>query len=327
MKKALLMITLCFGLCVLSACGSGKDISAPQGNTGTPITVIVPKSAAAIPVFRMLNSNALGENVLLDVKVFDSTEAMIAWASGMDYSFMILPVHTAAVLYNNDLNVKLVNVFSWGGMKLVTTDVKCRSWEDLAGKELYVLSKGSVPDILTRFFLTEHSLKIGETIDLVYSTYPEISQLMGLGRIQYAVDGEPYATSNAENIGNYQIIADYTQEWKSAVGDGNALPAYGLAASGSFVSGNGELAQQFAEAFSTTVEWMVNNPEDAGTLAGQQLNVDSSLIANAMPNFNFHCVSAAASKEAVEKYFEILFGYRPESIGGIIPDAGFYFKN
>ena len=327
MKRALLIVTLCLSLCVLSACGSAKDTASPQGNTETPVTVIVPKSAAAIPVFRMLSSNALGENTLIDVKVFDSTEAMIAWASGMDYSFMVLPVHTAAVLYNNDLDVKLVNVFSWGGMKLVTTDVECRGWEDLAGKELYVLSKGSVPDILTQAFLTKHGLKIGETIDLVYSTYPEISQLMGLERIRYAVDGEPYATSNTENINHYRVVADYAQEWKSAVGDGYALPAYGLVASGSFLSGNRKLARQFAEAFSAAVEWMVNNPTDAGLLAGQQLNADNNLIAGAMPNFNFHCVSAEASRKDIEKYYEILLGYRPESIGGIIPDADFYFEN
>ena len=70
---------------------------------------------------------------------------------------------------------------------------------------------------------------LGKNIEVVYSTYPEISQLMGLSRIKYAVDGEPFSTSNKENIENYRIVSDYSAEWKISAGNEYSLPAYGLA--------------------------------------------------------------------------------------------------
>ena len=187
--------------------------------------------------------------------------------------------------------------------------------------------KGSVPDILTQYFLTGHGLIIGETIDVVYSTYPEISQLMSLGKIKYAVDGEPYSTSNKKSIENYRIIADYSKEWKSAAGDEYSLPAYGLTANNAFLSANEELSHMFTEEFEKAVDWMADNPEESGKLAETYINADGGLITKAMPNFNFSYVSAEDAKKDTKKYYEILFSYRPESVGGIIPDEGFYCKN
>ena len=330
MKRTVLKIlAICASFCFFVGCGGYHLQNTIKSGTDSKatITVIVPKSSASLPVLRMLESKVLGEDIDIDVQIFDSTEAMITMSSGMKYSFIIMPVHTAATVYNNGLDVKLMNVFTWGGMHLTTIDTVCKSWEDLKGKELYVLSKGSVPDILTHYFLSLHGLEIGKNIEVVYSTYPEISQLIGLGRIKYAVDGEPFSTSNKENIENYRIISDYSAEWKSSAGNEYSLPAYGLVVNSTFLSENEEFTKSFMEEFEKAVRWMVDNPEDAGKLAEKYLNADDVLIEMAMPNFNYNYVSSEAAKKDIEKYYDILFTYRSKIIGGKIPDESFYYKN
>ena len=330
MKRTIFKIlAICVSFCFLTACG-GKDLqnkNETRTDSKTTITVIVPKSSASLPVFKMIESKALGEDIDIDVQIFDSTEVMITMFSSMKYSFIIMPVHTAATVYNNGLDAKLMSVFAWGGMHLVTTDTACESWENLKGKELYVLSKGSVPDILTQYFLNQHGFVVGENIEVCYSTYPEISQLMNLGRIKYAVDGEPFSTSNKENIENYRIISDYSAEWKSSAGNEYSLPAYGLVVNSTFLSENEEFTKSFMEEFEKAVRWMVDNPEDAGKLAEKYLNADDALIEMAMPNFNFNYVSSEAAKKDIEKYYDILFTYKSKIIGGKIPDESFYYKN
>ena len=330
MKRILLIaLAACISLCLLTGCeGNHAQIVSETGTElNTKITVMVPKSSASIPVLRILETKAMGENIDIDIQVFNSTEAMVSMSSGMNYGFIVLPIHTAAALYNKDLDVKLMSVFTWGGMHLATTDASCKSWEDLNGKELYVLSKGSVPDILTQYFLDRHGLEVGENVEIVYSTYPEISQLMGLGRIRYAVDGEPFSTSNIESIENYRLIADYSEEWKHSVGDEYSLPAYGLAANNAFLSEYEELSQSFIEEFKKAVDWMSDNPEEAGALAEKHINADGGLIEKAMPKFNFNYVSSEAAREDIEKYYDVLFSYKPESVGGKVPDESFYYKN
>jgi NitT/TauT family transport system substrate-binding protein len=100
----------------------------------------------------MVESNALGENTKIDIQFYSDMEAMMALASEGKYGVIVTPAYTAANLYNKGINVEIMNLYNWGGMFLSTTDTNCNSWEELAGKELYVPAKGSVPDILTQFF-------------------------------------------------------------------------------------------------------------------------------------------------------------------------------
>ncbi len=176
----------------------------------------------------------------------------MALASGGNYGVLIVPVHTAANLYNKEIGVELINVCGWGGMYLSTTDSDCNSWGDLGGKELYVPSKGSVPDILTQYFLNQHGLVIGEDVELVYSSHIEIAQLLSAGTIKYAVDAQPYVTSNTKNVQNYKVISKFAEEWRLIQGAGYTMPANCMVANSEYLSGNEEIItafnQKFAEA-------------------------------------------------------------------------------
>ena len=203
MKKSLfLTLILCFAL--LAGCGQAADLqdtesAGPEASdipTQSIITVVAPKSPGSIPVFRMIESNCMGSDVQIDLQLYSDMEAMMALSSGGDYGILIVPVHTAANLYNKGVEVELINVYGWGGMYLSTTDPDCSNWEELEGKELYVPAKGSVPDVLTQYFLDQHGLAVGEDVEIVYSSHTEIAQLLSAGTIQYAVDAQPFVTSN-----------------------------------------------------------------------------------------------------------------------------------
>ena len=163
MKKGLLFLLI---LSISLFCGCSPSQTSNL-DTKNEITIIVgaPKSPATIPVLRMLETKALGENVNIDLKIYSSMEKMMALATREDYAFLEFPINAASVLYNKGLNVKLLNVTLWGGMYLSTTDPNCESWKDLNGKQVYVPHKGSVPDIITQHFLNKNGLNIGENVE------------------------------------------------------------------------------------------------------------------------------------------------------------------
>lgn len=333
MKKDFVLILL-LSTSLLFGCGQSEKTPIPEAKTlqnavdeekQITVTVGVPKTAASIPILRIMESSTLGDGVKIELKIFGDTEKMMAIATGKDYGLMTVPVHTAATLYNKGLAVKLLNVSVWGGMYLSTTDPDCDKWEDLKGKQLHVISKGTVPDILTQYFLKQHGLKIGDNIEVVYSTYPEISQLMKMGKIKYAVDGEPFAASNKENIKDYRIILNYADEWKKTEGDQYSLPAYGIVANNDFLAENKELVEAFNTEYEKALRWTLDNPHEAGALAEKHLNVDGKLIEKAMPGFNYFYKTAMDAKRDIEKYCIVLSSLKPESIGGKIPDNNFYY--
>ena len=330
-KSLILILILCLAL--LAGCGQTADLQnagspSPEASdmpTQSVITVVAPKSPGSIPIFRMIESNCLGSDVQIDLQLYSDMEAMMALASGGNYGVLIVPVHTAANLYNKGVEVELINVYGWGGMYLSTTDPDCSSWEDLAGKELYVPAKGSVPDILTQYFLDQHGLAIGEDVEIVYSSHAEIAQLLSAGTIKYAVDAQPFVTSNLKNVEGYKVISEFSEEWKLTQGEGYSMPANCMVANSEYISGNEELIAAFNEKFAEAIEWSKENPSEAGALANTYLNANAELIAAAMQDFCLDYQSADTAKNDVKQYYDVLLELKPESIGSKLPEESFYY--
>ena len=333
MKKAVLLSTMLI-LCIsiITGCNQADSAMANSPNTDETdlqeemvISVVTPKSPAIIPILRMIEGKYMGENVKIDLQFYSDMEAMMALASKGDYALLVAPPYTAANLYNKGIDIRLLNIFNWGGMYLSTTDPTCSSWKDLAGKELYVPAKGSVPDILTQYFLSQNGLSIGEDVEVVYSTHIEIAQLIASGTVKYAVDAQPFVSSNQKNIEGYKVISEFTEEWKSTQGEEYGMPGFCVAVNPEYLSGDESVISSFNKELSRAVEWVINNPTEAGTLANTYLNANAELIANAIPDFGFEYKSATDSKKDVEEYFGVLLKLKPESIGNKIPDDDFFY--
>ncbi|MCT4542940.1 MAG: ABC transporter substrate-binding protein [Vallitalea sp.] len=334
MKKCIILfIVLLVNLTLISGCGQSKVENKTtinkkiKNNEEMTIKISGPKSPAIIPLLRIIETNALGENIKIDLKQYHSMEEMVALATDKENAFMALPAHTASVLYNKDVDVKLLNMGIWGCMYLTSIDDEFKDWKDLKGKKLYVPGKNSPPDMITQYFLKKNELEPGKDLEIVYSNHMEIAQLLELGKIKYAVDVEPFTTLHKETIKGFKVICDYSEKWKETEGDEFRLPAFGVVVNSEFASSNAEIVDTFNEEYEKAIKWATNNPEEAELLAQKQLKTKPQLIEKAIPNMTFIYESAESAKESLDKYYEILLSYKPESIGGKIPDETFYYKH
>ena len=86
------------------------------------IYVGAPKAPPVLPVLRMMETNALGKEYKIDVKVWNSPEILIAMVQGKEAQFFAFPLTVVSKLYNKGLDVKLMNVHTWGVASLISTD-------------------------------------------------------------------------------------------------------------------------------------------------------------------------------------------------------------
>ena len=80
---------------------------------------------------------------------------------GKEADFFAFPVTVVSKLYNKGLDVKLMNVNTWGVASFISKDPSVKSWKDLKGKTIYIGLKSSPIE------------KTSDLITLIKRAYPE----------------------------------------------------------------------------------------------------------------------------------------------------------
>lgn len=191
---------------------------------------------------------------------------------------------------------------------------------------MYVPLQSSPPDALTQFFLKKAGLKVGEDVELVYSTTAEISQMMAAGKIEYATLIEPQVTAAKLNNDQVRVAFSFEEEWKKEKGEDSIVPNAGIGTTESFLSENPELAADFEAAYEESLNWVLEHPADAAALAQEQLGLKAALVEKAIPNMGLIYKNAVEAKTDLDGFYELLYDFEPSMIGGKVPDEGMYYE-
>ncbi|WP_231505354.1 ABC transporter substrate-binding protein [Paenibacillus massiliensis] len=299
-----------------------------KGTTGEPTTLTVggPQSPPSLPILRMIDSHAMGENVQIEFKTWESMDTLGALAKDKNVSFVALPLNNAVIMYNKGMDLSLMNINTWSVMGMVTTDPSVKGWKDLQGTVLYVPMKSSPVDYITQTFLKHNGLIPGKDVTLQYSQIAEGAQLLLSGKASTIVSIQPQITAIQMKNEQVRSIVDYKKEWQDVTQLTTDLPNAGLATKQSVIASDPELVARFQEEYKQALQWTLDNPREAALLANKYFKLDSAVVEKAIPHMALEFAPAWESKEVLTKYYETLFEYSKDSIGGKLPDETFYYQ-
>lgn len=285
----------------------------------------VPKAPPTLPILRMMDSGALGENVTLELDVWDAPEQLIAMVQDGDHDLFAFPLTVVSKLCNKGLDVRLTNVNTWGVTYFVTTAPDLTQWSQLENKTVYIPLQSSPPDALTQFFLDEAGLTPGENVEVVYSTTSEIAQMLSAGTIEYATLIEPQVTAAMMNNENVRVAFSFEEEWKRVKNDDSIVPNAGFGTTQAFIDANPGFMESFEAAYEEALNWVLENPAEAGKLAEEHLGLKAALVEKAIPNMGLIYKSAPDAKADLDGFYQLLLDFDPEMIGGSMPDETMYY--
>ncbi len=286
----------------------------------------VPKAPPTLPVLHMIEEGLLGDKVNIELDVWDAPEQLIAMVQDGEHDMFAFPLTVAAKLYNKGLPVRLTNVNTWGVTYFVTTDPELSEWSQLKGKTVYVPLQSSPPDALTQFFLSNAGLKVGEDVEIVYSTTAEISQMLAAGTIEYATLIEPQVTAAKMNNSDVRVAFSFEDEWKKVKGDDSIVPNAGFGTTADFIEANPELVAEFEAAYEESLNWVLANPAEAGALAEKYLGLKSALVEKAIPNMGLIYKNAMDAKTDLDGFYQLLNDFDQSMIGAKVPDEEMYYS-
>ena len=318
MKKSVFMAVLaCMALSVFAASKKSKE---------TVIRVGIPKAPPALPIIRMIETNALGDDAKVEFSVWNSPEQLIAMIQGKEQDMFAFPLTIVGKLYNKGMPLMLTNVNTWGVTYFLTSDPDYKDWADLKGKTVYVPLRSSPPDALTQFFIGKAGLVVGKDVELIYASIPEVTQLVVSGKAIYATQIEPQVTACLMQNKSVRVATSFENEWKKVTDDGSVIPNAGFGGRKSFIKKNAEVIAKFETEYEKALNWVLENPEEAGILAEKYLGLKAGLLKNAIPRMGLYYKNAYDAKRDLDQLYKILNDFDKTMVGGKIPNEGMLYK-
>jgi NitT/TauT family transport system substrate-binding protein len=239
----------------------------------------------------------------------------------------VLPVNVAAKLYNSGLRICVVASVGDGMVKFLTSDPSIASFRDIQGKEIAIAGQKATPDYLFRYLASAAGLVEDRDYRPVYGLgYPEIAAQLAAGRISCAVLPEPFATQALLLDPKLRSPLDLGALWTKATG----LPAYPMSVfvlDSALASRRPDLVKALSSAYEYSIRRTVADPAGTSELAESlDLGMKAAIAKAAIPSSNYVFRPAAASRRNIEALLSIFLGFDAKSVGGRLPDDGFYLN-
>ena len=254
-------------------------------------------------------------------------EIVSALASG-SVDIAAAPTNLAATLYNKTSgNVRLLALNTLGVLHILEKGESIQSVEDLNGKTLVMTGQGAMPEYVVAYIIEQ----MGLDVTLEYKAeHSELATLAASGMADLVLLPEPFATSVLTQNPDFRRALDVTELFAKATekaGQENTVLSMGaLVARAEFVEQHPEQVEAFLKAYAESVDWVLENHEDAALLVQETGILPNAAVAEkAIPGCNIVYIAGPEMRAQIEPMFQMLLDANPASIGGAMPGDDFYY--
>jgi NitT/TauT family transport system substrate-binding protein len=334
MNKKNVFIIVCIVL-MISLSASGKK------EKETTTKAIPAEKPAVVKVAALNGPSGIGMAYLFenhpDLAGIESTFETVASADVLlpkllkgELDIGILPPNAAAKVYSKNGSIIMGAVVGEGMLSVISRDTDVQSFADLAGKTVFVAGQGATPEYMASYIAKKSGLEIGEAANQINLSFSipaaEIAPSIIGKKIEYALVPEPFATVATMKDPSIKRVINVQDAFASVSGE-KSYPMTVVVLRSEFAAKYPETVTQFLSAYKNAIAWTNENPAEAGKLVEKHsLGLTAAIATKAIPNAAFTFVSATEARPEVEKLLSLFLEFAPESIGGSLPDDGFYFK-
>jgi NitT/TauT family transport system substrate-binding protein len=286
------------------------------------------RGPTGVGLVKMLEDRpSLGPNVEASYTVVGSPDLLVSRVLSGELDFAALPTNVAAKLYNEGVRYPLAAMHVWGVLYVLERGQTVRDWTELRGADLGSIGKGATPDIVVRFLLERAGLDPERDLSIRYYLHAEMAQMLIAGLSDLAVLAEPFVTKVLLAAQDVRVAIDVQKSWARIFGAEAELAMGCLVVKEETARRHPELVSAFLSAYRESIEWVNEHPAEAGVLVEKhQIGFTAAEAAVAIPRSNIRYEGAQSSRRAVEAYLQVLLDYSAPSIGGRLPDDGFYLE-
>ena len=316
MKKISTLILTIILVVNLIGCSLSKDVRVKTYN-GLP----------AISICKLIKEE---ENIKSSYKtsytIENNDKKLIESLNKKEVDIALVPTDMAAKVYNKNSSYQIYASIGQGSYYLVTSDPEVRGFNStLINKEIAIAGENSMTDNIVKAILKKNN--IDETlVKFKYTnTVPELVKTLTLGEIYTGIVPETSLTSLLYKHSGLKILASTNDAYENTFDISEGYPQFSVIVRKDFAKNNKEYVNKFLSKLKESIEFVNNNPLQAGAY-GEELKIPikPQILSKAIKRCNLKFIEIDKFKQNYEYFFDILYNYNNEAVGGTVPDESIY---
>ena len=316
MKKISTLILTIILVVNLTGCSLSKDVRVKTYN-GLP----------AISICKLIKEE---ENIKSSYKTSYTIESndkkLVESLNKKEVDIALIPTDMAAKVYNKNSSYQIFASIGQGSYYLVTSDPEVRGFNStLINKEIAIAGENSMTDNIVKAILKKNN--IDETlVKFKYTnTVPELVKTLTLGEIYTGIVPETSLTSLLYKHSGLKILASINDAYENTFDISEGYPQFSVIVRKDFAKNNKEYVNKFLFKLKESIEFVNNNPLQAGAY-GEELKIPikPQILSKAIKRCNLKFIEIDKFKQNYKYFFEILYNYNNEAVGGTVPDESIY---
>ncbi len=324
MKRSYLFVVVIITLCF------------PHGALAkiSELVIAGPRSCVVHPLIYMKEAGLLDQAAeTVKLIIWNNPDQLRALMAGGQVHFSAVPSYVAANFYNKGLELKLLNISTWGLLWLVSSDPDVKALADLKNETITLTYKRDLPDLVFTNLAKAQGLDPQTDFNLKYlPDFKAVAQELLSGRTRHAMLAEPIASitvlkSSKQGTSKVYRAVDIQAEWQKIHQTKRGMPEAGICALPS-IMGQPHIVTAFQKAYETAINFCKTHPEAAAGIVAQYLQkTNPAPIAAALKNARLEFVTAQDARPELTEFYNVLMALNPEKTGGRLPGDGFYWKD
>ena len=308
-KLTSLLLSLVLMVSVL-ACGA-------SAKTSKKVRIAGLKGPTTMGLVNLLSMEKEGTASLdYDLQLYGAADEIVPKLIKGDLDMAAIPANLAATLYQNTLGVLYV----------VEKGDTVHSFADLKGRTILSTGKGTTPEYVLRYLLRKNGLDPDRDVKIeYYSEASEVTaQMAAAKKDAIAVLPQPYVTAAQMKDSSLRVVLDLTREWNK-VCDTQLITGVTVVRT-EYAKKNPDVIAAFLTDYQKSVKAANEDIDGTAALCEQVGVVAKAAIAKkALPKCNIVYRNGEEMKKDISAYLQVLYDASPASVGGKLPDDGFYY--
>ncbi len=342
-RHAALLLSVCMLVLAAAGCGgdggsngrtagtqdSGAGISGTDEYAPEDIKAAALKGPTAIGMVYMMKQAKEGKLANnYEFTLAASADEFTSLLVKGDIQIAALPCNAAATLYNKSGGkIRVLGINTLGVLYILDTGDSVHEAADLKGKTIYATGKGTTPEYTLRYLLKSAGVDPDKDVSIEFkSEAAEIAALMASsGEETIALLPQPYVSSVQMRLGGKARVAlDVTKEWERLEGSDSTVVTGVVAVNAAYYESHRAAVEKFVEEYRESIEYVNSNVQDAAQLVQDFGIFDLEVAKRAIPYCNITYIGGSDMRAKIENYLKVLYDQNPDSVGGKMPDEGFY---